>query len=72
MMLDDSPQWVAWRLDLINGKHTKVPYNPHTHGKAMSNNPKTWGTRAQAEKACKAIGGNGIGLMFGRVQPCRN
>jgi len=37
--------WVCWRRDPERGK---VPINPHTGEKAATNNPRTWGTLAEA------------------------
>ena len=60
--------WVAWQTeDRGDGKlPTKVPYAPATGRRARADDPRTWGTRAQAE-ACAAtlpkpykIGGVGI------------
>lgn len=49
-------------------KPTKIPYNPRTGSKAKANEPKTWGTREQAEqhapKLPKPFGVGGIGLEF--------
>ena len=51
-------QWVCW----IGSD--KVPKNPASGKNAQSNNPKTWGTFAQAVKACETFGLDGIGFMF--------
>src|SRR4051794_39976931 len=50
--LSDRPIWVAWRADR-DGK--KVPYNPDTHEWAKSDDPTTWGIRAAADAAAKAL-----------------
>jgi putative DNA primase/helicase len=42
------PQWVNWTLEERDGKPTKIPLNPMTGGKAMSNNPSTWGSYDKA------------------------
>jgi hypothetical protein len=52
--LTDTPRWVAWRQEMrrrADGTEhpTKVPYSPH-EGLARSNDARTWGTRAQAER----------------------
>lgn len=36
------PQWVCWRLEIRDGKSTKVPYNANNGRHAMANNPDTW------------------------------
>lgn len=50
-------QWVCYNTD-------KLPKNPLTGKNAMSNNPDTWGTFAQAELAMKKFKFYGIGFMF--------
>lgn len=42
----------------------KVPKSPKNGKNAQSNNPATWGTYAQALKACETFGFDGIGFMF--------
>lgn len=73
-------QWVVWKLERRGGETdpTKVPYNPHTGGKAMPNNTDTWGTVEQAiARYCKG-GYTGIGFMFSNgfcgvdLDKCRN
>ncbi len=61
------PQWVCWKLELREGKLTKVPYNPRTGGKAVSTNAKTWGTLEQAlARAERDATFHGIGYVFAR------
>ena len=56
--LKSCKQWVC-------GTHQdKIPKNPATGKNAQSNNPKTWGTFAQAVKACDTFGFDYIGFMF--------
>ena len=62
------PRWVAWRPEPRKGKLTKVPYAPDERT-AKSDDPATWGTRAEAE-ACAARmpcphGPGGVGLELG-------
>lgn len=56
------PIWINWKLEERDGKKTKVPYNPRTGGKAMSNNPDTWTTFDFAQS--KSADYSGIGFMF--------
>ncbi|MGA7487904.1 MAG: DUF3987 domain-containing protein, partial [Xanthobacteraceae bacterium] len=62
-------QWVAWREELRDGALTKVPKNPATGGNAqVPTNPKTYGTRAQAERRGQRIrrtAKGGFGIMLG-------
>src|SRR5579871_5002260 len=55
-------RWVLWRLETINGKQTKVPYQPSGR-KAMANNPATW----HAYEECAAVISqfSGVGLVLG-------
>ena len=58
-------KWVCWRIEDRGGKPTKVPINPLTGNRAMSNNPVTWGTFYDAiECLDKGTGLKGIGFMF--------
>ena len=51
------PNWVCWQLrEIIKGKPTKIPKNPHTGGYAKSNEPQTW---SGFEDACKFLNSNG-------------
>lgn len=56
--LQNVPQWVCWNSS------DKIPKNPATGKNAQSNNPQTWGTFAQAVKACDTFHLDGIGFMF--------
>jgi hypothetical protein len=72
------PQWVCWKLEEIEGRLTKVPYNPRTGRHAASNDPTTWDMLEQAQRACKTGGYFGIGFMFANgfagidLDQCRN
>ena len=57
--------WCCWKLEDRNGKPTKVPYNPLSSGRAMSNNRSTFGTFEQAifAKDMKGYDGIGIGIF---------
>lgn len=62
-------RWVNWRFEIRNGKPTKVPINPTTGGRAMSDNPATWGTFEDALLHVNDVNKNGIkiegiGFMF--------
>ncbi|MBU4233887.1 MAG: phage/plasmid primase, P4 family [Desulfobacterales bacterium] len=68
--LQDRPQWVVWRLENREGKPTKVPFNPkRPQAGAMSNNPKTWGAFALAQRISKMNGFKGPGYMFSKDDP---
>ena len=65
--------WVAWQTQLRRGKQTKVPYAPGG-GWAEADNPRTWGTRDEAEARAATLprpfreGGIGIELgEFGNL-----
>lgn len=57
--------WVLYRLEVRDGKETKVPYQ--TNGsKAEPNNPETWGSLENVIKTFKKYPGkyDGIGFVF--------
>ena len=56
--LKEVPQWVCW----VGAD--KIPKNPRNGKNAKSNDPKTWGTFAQAVKACETFGFDGLGFEF--------
>ncbi|MFZ0869022.1 MAG: AAA family ATPase [Candidatus Sulfotelmatobacter sp.] len=60
--LQKQKRWVLWKLEAVNGKQTKVPYQPNGR-KAMANNPATWQTYA----ACAAVVSHfsGVGVTLG-------
>lgn len=60
--LKKASQWVNWRREEVDGRPTKLPYNPKTGGKAMSNNPATWATYELAEQEASKY--DGVGFMF--------
>src|ERR1700760_799432 len=67
--LSAQPYWVAWRPLPRNGEVTKIPFSPVTHRRAEADEPKTWGTRPEAERADKELpsstyGQGGVGLEF--------
>ena len=69
--IDDIPaelrqcaQWVTWRLELRNGKATKVPYT--IDGKrAKTTDRRTWSTFELAVQTYRNEGCDGIGFVFG-------
>jgi Protein of unknown function (DUF3987) len=66
------PRWVPWQTMHRDGPDspvTKVPFNPHSNGKARADDPATWGTRdaaeAHAARLPKPFGMGGVGIEFG-------
>lgn len=53
--------WICWKYKEVNGRKTKIPYNPLTGKKAKSTDPRTWTTYQIVRKA---IGYDGIGYVF--------
>jgi putative DNA primase/helicase len=80
--LTERPQWVCWRLEVRDGKPTKVPYTPGTERRASSTDLMTWATFDEAFAACEAGEPpyDGIGFVFCSADPfvgidlddCRN
>lgn len=62
--LKDYGRWCIWKYERLEGraKPTKVPYNPHTGGRAMSNNPDTFTSFQEAVNALKRGGFSGLGV----------
>lgn len=60
-ILTAANKWICWKYETVNGRKTKVPYNPRNKSKAKATDPATWTTY---RKAIKAIGYNGIGYVF--------
>jgi len=63
--LRNHARWCCWKYEDRGGRKTKVPYNPHTGGKAMSSERTTFGTFEEALSAYKngPYDGLGIGLF---------
>ena len=64
--LKSIPNWVAWKLEIRDGKPTKIPMNPKTGGNAQSDRPETWTSYQEAVNFCSERKGNveGIGFEF--------
>jgi hypothetical protein len=65
--LADQPRWVAWRNERRGDRTTKVPHSP-AGGLAKANDPRTWGTRSEAEARARNLvngEGGGIGIELG-------
>jgi len=59
--------WVMWRLEKRTPQDkapTKIPYTPSTGRRAKSNDPRTWGSHAEAVAALEHGGHAGIGVMI--------
>lgn len=74
------PQWVVWKLEERDGKHTKVPYDPVTGARASTTDLTTWGAFAEALTTYHSESYQGIGFVFCSADPfvgldfdkCRN
>ena len=61
------PRWVVWRYERRGDSTTKVPHSPHG-GPAKADDPRTWGTRTEAEERARRLvngQGGGIGIELG-------
>ena len=59
-----TPQWVAWRYEVRDGKKTKVPYNAANGARAESDNEGTWSSFEDALAFHRANAWtDGIGLV---------
>lgn len=81
--LTERPQWVCWRLEMRDGKPTKVPYTPGTTRRASSTDLMTWrpfDEALEAYEASQPMAYDGIGFVFCSADPfvgidldhCRN
>lgn len=64
-------QWLCYRLEWNEerGKNDKKPVNPRNGRLAQSNNPRTWGTFAQAVARAEAGNADGVGFVFTEADP---
>lgn len=63
--LRNVPQWILWKFETVNGRKTKVPYQPNGE-MAQANNRRTWSTFATATKFYLNGDFDGIGFVFSR------
>ena len=62
-------QWVVWKLEVRDGKPTKVPYIAGGSGKASSTDSLTWRSFEEAVQALETGRYNGIGFVFSSGDP---
>lgn len=67
--LRDRPQWVCWRMEIRDGKPTKIPFDPVTGKRASSTDPQTWRCFCDAVSAHERGGFSGIGFVFSKDDP---
>jgi putative DNA primase/helicase len=70
--LTERPQWVCWRLEMRDGKPTKVPYTPGTRSRASSTDLMTWRTFKEALEAYETsepMACDGIRFVFCSADP---
>lgn len=68
--LASAPVWAAWEEVWQKDRWSKPPKNPKTGGMASTTKPKTWGTRAAAQRrsdAFKTDRPKGVGIMLAGV-----
>lgn len=63
-----SRQFVLWKLEEVNGRNTKVPYQVNGYH-ASSTNPNTWASLKEVLEAFHRGGYNGIGYVFRKEDP---
>lgn len=62
-VMKTKPQWVRWRLEIVNGRPTKVPYQVNG-AKASSSDPNTWTDYETAATSAVINHEQGVGFMF--------
>jgi len=65
-------QWLCWRLELRDGRWTKVPIDPKTGGLAKTNAPETWASFDLAWEFYHTRAGEGVagvGFVFCEHDP---
>jgi hypothetical protein len=65
LAMREAPRWVCWRAVKRDDRWTKLPVNARTRENAKSNDPKTWCTFDEAERAATADPMLGIGFVLG-------
>lgn len=60
--LKNASNWVRWKLESVNNKMTKVPYQVDGH-KASSTNPQTWADYQIAVAGATIDGTQGVGFV---------
>jgi putative DNA primase/helicase len=67
--LQERDQFVTWKLAEVQGRTSKLPFNPRTHAIASPSNPATWGSFAESLRALASRDYNGIGFALSRSDP---
>jgi primase-polymerase (primpol)-like protein len=63
-MLRERPQWITWRVELRDGRPTKIPYRPNGRGRAAVDDPASWGTFDASVAAVTRGDRDGVGFVF--------
>jgi hypothetical protein len=58
-----SRSWIIWREEIRKERPTKVPYDPKSGLLAETDDPSTWGTLAEAQRALDLGGYSGLGYV---------
>ncbi len=64
--LREHDQWVLWKIEVRDGKATKVPYSAHG-ARASATDPATWTTFTHASACCDDT--HGLGFVFSAEDP---
>ena len=62
VLLKSRPNWVRWKLEVVSGKPTKVPYQVNGR-KASSTDPSTWTDYLTAVTGATINSEQGIGFV---------
>lgn len=64
--LINNHNWCVWKYTEVNGRMTKVPFNPNTGEKARSNDRRTWSKFEEALTVYRTGRVDGLGFFFSK------
>ena len=62
--LTKKPRWVNWRVEEIDGRKAKIPFDPETNEPASSTDEETWSDFTTAIENTKYRDYDGVGFVF--------
>ena len=62
-------QWIVWKLEVKDGRQTKIPYSAHNGYQASVTNPNHWSSFNQAQDALDSGHYSGLGFVLSENDP---